>query len=103
MKRRYGRVAKGDRWVDTVPGGHWKTTTMISAIRTTGVATAMVTEGATDALVFLGFVQHFLTNSRAIAILMSLLLPANDKWRLSDGNGLDGQQSCPQLPGDPRS
>ena len=60
MKRKYGRATKGDRLVDTVPGGHWNTTTMISAIRTTGVATAMVTEGATDALVFLGFVQHFL-------------------------------------------
>lgn len=60
MKRLYGRTAKGDRLVDTAPGGHWKTTTMISAIRTGGVATAMVTEGATDATVFRGFVEHFL-------------------------------------------
>jgi transposase len=60
MKRLYGRSARGERLVDAVPGGHWKTTTMISAIRTGGVATAMVTEGATDATVFRGFVEHFL-------------------------------------------
>jgi transposase len=60
MKRLYGRTTKGQRLVDTVPGGHWRTTTMISAIRAGGVATAMVTEGATDALVFRGFVEHFL-------------------------------------------
>ncbi len=60
MKRLYGRTVKGERLVDTMPGGHWRTTTMISAIRTAGVATAMVTEGATDAMVFRGFVEHFL-------------------------------------------
>jgi transposase len=60
MKRMYGRTAKGQRLVDTMPGGHWRTTTMISAIRTGGVATAMVTDGATNATVFRGFVEHFL-------------------------------------------
>jgi hypothetical protein len=60
MRRLYGRTIKGERLVDAVPGGHWKTTTMISAIRTAGVVTAMVTEGATDATVFRGFVEHFL-------------------------------------------
>lgn len=60
MKRLYGRTAQGERLIDTMPGGHWRTTTMISAIRTGGVVTAMVTEGATDATVFRGFVEHFL-------------------------------------------
>jgi len=60
MQRTCGRAARGERLVDSVPNGHWKTTTMISAIRSDGVATAMVTEGATDALVFRGFVEHFL-------------------------------------------
>jgi transposase len=60
MKRLYGRAAKGERLVDTMPGGHWRTTTMISAIRSGGVATAMVTEGATDGVIFRGFVEHFL-------------------------------------------
>jgi transposase len=60
MKRLYGRAVKGQRLVDAIPGGHWRTTTMISAIRAGGVATAMVTAGATDAVVFRGFVEHFL-------------------------------------------
>jgi transposase len=60
MKRLYGWSAKGTRLVDSVPGGHWTTTTMISAIRLSGVATAMVTEGPTDATVFTGFTEHFL-------------------------------------------
>jgi hypothetical protein len=60
MKRLYGRTTRGKRLVDAVPGGHWRTTTMISAIRTGGVVTAMVMEGATDALVFRGFIEHFL-------------------------------------------
>ena len=60
MKRLYGWSERGERLVDSVPNGHWNTTTMISAIRLSGVATAMVTEGPTDALVFRGFTQHFL-------------------------------------------
>lgn len=60
MKRLYGWSVKGTRLVDSVPGGHWTTTTMISAIRLSGVATAMVTDGPTDATVFTGFTEHFL-------------------------------------------
>ena len=60
MKRLYGWSNYGERLVDTIPGGHWSTTTMISAIRLSGVAAAMVTEGPTDALVFRGFTEHFL-------------------------------------------
>ena len=60
MKRLYGWSIKGSRLVDSMPGGHWTTTTMISAIRLSGVATAMVTEGPTDAMVFKGFTEHFL-------------------------------------------
>ena len=60
MTRPYGRALAGQRLFDTVPGGHWNTTTMISAIRLEGVATAMVTEGATNTLVFAGFIESFL-------------------------------------------
>lgn len=60
MKRLYGWSNMGERLVDSIPGGHWTTTTMISAIRLSGVATAMVTNGPTDALVFRGFTEHFL-------------------------------------------
>ena len=60
MTRPYGRALAGQRLFDTVPGGHWNTTTMISAIRLEGVAAAMVTEGATNTLVFAGFLESFL-------------------------------------------
>ena len=60
MTRQYGRTPMGQRLFDTVPGGHWNTTTMISAIRLEGVATAMVTEGSTNTLVFTGFIESFL-------------------------------------------
>lgn len=60
MTPQYGRALAGQRLLDTVPGGHWNTTTMISAIRLEGVATAMVTEGATNTLVFTGFLESFL-------------------------------------------
>ena len=60
MTRQYGRAPAGQRLLDTIPGGHWNTTTMISAIRLEGVAAAMVTEGATNTLVFTGFIERFL-------------------------------------------
>ena len=60
MKRLSGWAAKAARLVDAVPGGHWRTTTMLSAIRSSKVATAMVIEGPIDGTVFVGFVEHFL-------------------------------------------
>lgn len=60
MKRLHGWSDCGERLVDSAPGGHWSTTTIISAIRLGGVATAMTTDGPTDALVFRGFTEHFL-------------------------------------------
>ena len=60
MTRLHGWSTYGERLVDSTPGGHWSTTTIISAIRRDGVATAMATEGPTNALVFRGFTEHFL-------------------------------------------
>lgn len=60
MQRLSGWSVQGTRLVDSVPAGHWTTTTMISAIRLSGVATAMVTEGPTDTTVFTGFTEYFL-------------------------------------------
>ena len=33
MTRLYGRAPKGERLVDHVPHGHWKTTTFVAALR----------------------------------------------------------------------
>jgi transposase len=61
MTRLYGRVMGGARVVDSAPGGHWCTTTMLSALRLDGSTAAMVIEGATDREVFEAYVQHVLT------------------------------------------
>lgn len=63
LQRLHGWSDYGERLVDSTPGGHWSTTTIISAIRLEGVATAMTTDGPTDASVFRGFVEHFLAPS----------------------------------------
>ena len=63
MTRLYGRTFGGQRVVDTVPHGHWCTTTMLSSIRLDGTTAAMVIEGATDAAVFRAYVDHVLVPS----------------------------------------
>jgi len=60
MTRLYGRIIGGARVVDSAPGGHWCTTTMLSALRLDGSTAAMVIEGATDREVFEAYVQHVL-------------------------------------------
>ena len=63
MKRLHGWSDYGERLVDSTPGGHWSTTTIISAIRLDGVATAMTTDGPIDALVFRPPHQNLWVNS----------------------------------------
>jgi transposase len=60
MTRFYGRAKNGTRAVDSVPGGHWSTTTMISSIRLDGSTAPMVVNGATDKAVFKVYVEKFL-------------------------------------------
>lgn len=63
MTRLYGRAIGGGRVVDSAPGGHWCTTTMLSALRLDGSTAAMVIEGPTDREVFEAYVQHVLIPS----------------------------------------
>ena len=62
MTRLYGRSLRGDRVFDTVPHGHWGTTTMLSAIRLKGVIepASLVYQGPTNAAVFLTYVEQCL-------------------------------------------
>ena len=60
MTRLYGRIIGGGRIVDSAPGGHWCTTTMLSALRLDGSTAAMVIEGPTDRDVFEAYVRHVL-------------------------------------------
>ncbi|HAU37932.1 MAG TPA: IS630 family transposase, partial [Phycisphaerales bacterium] len=60
MTRLYGRAIGGGRVVDSVPAGHWCTTTMLSSLRLDGSTAAMVIESATDRDVFEAYVREVL-------------------------------------------
>ena len=60
MTRLYGRAKNGERAVDSSPGGHWHTTTMIAAVTLDGYQAPMVIQGATNQDVFKVYVEQFL-------------------------------------------
>ena len=60
LTRRYGRAPVGERLIDKVPHGHWKTTTLIAALGIGGVRCATLVDGAIDADLFEAFVQQVL-------------------------------------------
>jgi len=61
MTRLRGRAPRGQRVIEAVPHGHWKTTTLIAALGFHGMRCALVLDGAVNALAFQAFVQHVLT------------------------------------------
>jgi transposase len=60
MTRLYGRAPQGERLVDKVPHGHWKTTTFICGLRHDGVTAPFVLDGAMDGPHFLAYVEQIL-------------------------------------------
>ena len=60
MTRLYGRAPRGERVVDSVPHGHWKTTTMLAGLRLDGAVAPMVIDGPTDTDVFTAYVEQVL-------------------------------------------
>lgn len=60
MTRLYGRAPQGERLVDKVPHGHWKTTTFICGLRSNGVTAPFVLDGAMDGPHFLAYVEQML-------------------------------------------
>lgn len=58
MTRRYGRCLRGQRLVDQVPFGHWKTTTFVCALRMQGLLAPTVVDGAMNGAVFLAYVRQ---------------------------------------------
>lgn len=60
LARLRGRAPRGQRLVDQVPQGHWKTTTLIAALDMDGVRCSMVVDGAVNADIFEAFVQQVL-------------------------------------------
>jgi transposase len=60
MTRFYGRAPEGERLVEKVPHGHWKTTTFICGLRYNGVTAPFVVDGAMDGPHFLAYVEQML-------------------------------------------
>lgn len=65
MTRAYGRAPRGERVVEYVPHGHWKTTTFLAALRLKGLTAPLVVDGAINGETFLAYVQqHLVTTLR---------------------------------------
>ena len=60
MTRLRGRAPVGERLVDKVPLGHWKTTTLIAALDRRGMRCSTVVDGAVNGDVFAAFVEQVL-------------------------------------------
>ena len=55
-----GRAPRGERLVDYVPHGHWKTTTFLAALRITGLTAPLVVDGAINGDIFLAYTRQHL-------------------------------------------
>ncbi len=60
MTRLRGRALRGQRVVEAVPHGHWKTTTLLAALDFQGIRGALVLDGAVNRLAFEAFVAEVL-------------------------------------------
>jgi transposase len=60
MTRLRGRAPVGQRLVQKVPAGHWKTTTLIAALGISGIRCSTVVDGAVNGDVFEAFVEQVL-------------------------------------------
>jgi len=60
MTRLRGRAPRGERLIDKVPHGHWKTTTLMAALGIGGVRCSTVVDGAVNRDVFDSFVEQVL-------------------------------------------
>lgn len=60
MTRPRGRAPVGERLVDRVPHGHWKTTTLIAALDRRGMRCSTTVDGAVNRDVFEAFVGQVL-------------------------------------------
>jgi len=60
MTRLRGRAPRGERLIDKIPHGHWKTTTLMAALGIEGVRCSTVVDGAVNRDMFDSFVEQVL-------------------------------------------
>jgi transposase len=61
MTPSYGWGPIGQRVVEPVPHGHWKTITFLAALRSTGLVAPLVIDGAMNGELFRAYVRQHLT------------------------------------------
>jgi transposase len=78
MARLYGYAPKGQRLVDFIPYGHWKTTTFVGGLTTRGIIAPMVLDGAMNAAAFTAYIEQVLAKeTRPGDLLLLDNLPAH--------------------------
>jgi transposase len=75
MTRLYGRAPRGERLVDKVPHGHWKTTTFICGLRYNGVTEPFMLDGPMDGPHFLAYVEQILCPTLTISYSWTMSVP----------------------------
>ena len=60
MTRLRGRALRGERLIEKVPHGHWKTTSLIAALDAGGIRCSTTVDGAINGDVFVAFCQQVL-------------------------------------------
>ena len=60
MTRTHGRCLRGQRLLDPVPHGHWKTSTLVAGLCLTGITAPYVMDGAMTGDVFLQYIKQIL-------------------------------------------
>ena len=60
MTRARGRAPRGERLVDYVPHGHWKTTTFLAGLTTRGLIAPLVVDGAINGEIFRAYTKQHL-------------------------------------------
>src|SRR5499427_3956085 len=60
MVRLYGRCPRGERLIDRVPQGHWKTITFVAPLRHNGMRAPCTVDGSMNGAKFLAYVKQCL-------------------------------------------
>ena len=78
MTRLYGWGPRGERLIDAVPAGHWKTTTFVAGLRRDGVIAPCVFDGPMTGEMFRAYVEQMIAPSlRSEDVVVLDNLPAH--------------------------
>jgi len=104
MVRRYGWGPKGERLVDAVPHGHWRTTTFVAGLRASGIIAPFVLDGPMTGEAFRAYVEQVLAPELepGDAVVMDNLRPHKvagvRRGRRARGDpGRGGQRALPSV------